>query len=593
MHKLSKGEGGLSKSQMSDQQHIIFGIDLGTTYSCIAYVDASGNACVIPNQEHELTTPSVVLFENEARIVGEEAKNSAIVSSDHVVAMVKRHMGESGWCFHYQEQKYFAEEISAYILRKLASDAEKALGVPVKDVVITCPAYFGIAQREATVHAGEIAGLRVHEIINEPTAAALAYGLRDGREQVVLVYDLGGGTFDIAIIAIKRDAIIVVAAGGDHHLGGRDWDEAIVTYLAQQWQERTGEPEDPLDTPETLQDLWLKAERIKRTLTLRDQTRIPVSHAGTLIKVELTRAKFAELTAPLLDRTILFTRLTMSAARKRGYLNFDQIVLVGGSTRMPQVVERLTQEFHLPVQQFEPDEAVARGAALYGQRLYLQQRIRASVVEMQREKAMEKPIPAVAPGRVEQDTEPIAINLSEMPAIILERARVAVSRSLKIGEKALKKLTALSITNVASHSFGLVATIDNGTPRCRKVVSNLVRVNDPLPAFHTKIYGTLEVEQKVVALEVVENTEEGWIVEQDAYNNQAGIGVVTLTLSPGLPAGAPIEVTFEMNIQGRLRVTGREPGSNTMIKTVFVTKSSLTPHERQTASERSQQIQIL
>ncbi|GCE03488.1 Hsp70 family protein [Dictyobacter aurantiacus] len=582
---------------MNDQKHIIFGIDLGTTYSCIAYVDANGKACVIPNQEHELATPSVVLFEKGACIVGDEAKNSAIVSPDHVVEMVKRHMGEPGWRFHYQGQEYTAEEISAYILRKLALDAEKTLGVPVKDVVITCPAYFGIAQREATAHAGEIAGLQVREIINEPTAAALAYVLQDGREQVVLVYDLGGGTFDIAIIAVKQHATTVVAAGGDHHLGGRDWDEAIVTYLAQQWQERTGESEDPLDTPETLQDLWLKAERAKRALTVREKTRIPVSHAGTLVKVELTRTKFAELTAPLLDRTILFTKLTMNAARKRGYLEFDQILLVGGSTRMPQVVERLTQEFHLPLRQFDPDEVVARGAALYGQRLYLRQRIRARVAEMQRQDAMAKSALSTVPRSIGPATEPLTlpamIGSPDLPTTVLDRARAAIARSLKISEKVVKKLTAFSITNVASHSFGLVATIDNGTSLRRKVVSNLVRVNDPLPTLHTRTYGTLEAGQEVVALEIVENTEESWIVEQDAYNSQSEIGVVTLTLSPGLPEGSPIEVTFELNTQGRLRVTGRQPDSNTIIKAVFATKDSLTPGERQNARERSQQIQIL
>ena len=205
---------------MNDQHHTIFGIDLGTTYSCIAYVDTAGKANVLTNQEHQLTTPSVVLFEKETRIVGNEAKNSAVLNPDDVVEMIKRHMGEADWRFHYEGNDYSPEEISSYILRKLAIDAEADLGVPVKEVVITCPAYFGIAQREATARAGEIAGLHVLEIISEPTAAAIAYGLQRGRDQVVLVYDLGGGTFDIAIIAIKNDATTVIATGGDHHLGG-------------------------------------------------------------------------------------------------------------------------------------------------------------------------------------------------------------------------------------------------------------------------------------------------------------------------------------------------------------------------------------
>src|SRR5262249_41944432 len=157
----------------------------------------------------------------------------------------------------------------------------------------------------------------------------------------------------------KHDATIVVATGGDHHLGGRDWDEAIITYLAQQWQEQTGSSDDPLEVADTLQDLWLKAENAKRALSVRSKTRIAVSHDGKTVKVELTREKFDELTASLLDRTITFTKLTMLAAQKRGYTQFDQIVLVGGSTRMLQVSERLGQEFHLPLRLFEPDEAVA------------------------------------------------------------------------------------------------------------------------------------------------------------------------------------------------------------------------------------------
>jgi molecular chaperone DnaK len=565
---------------MSNQQHIIFGIDLGTTYSCIAYVDSAGKVSVVPNQEHQLTTPSVVLFEKETRIVGDEAKNSAILSPDHAVEMIKRHMGEANWRFHCDGEDYTPEAISSYILRKLAMDTESVLGIAVEDVVITCPAYFGIAQREATALAGKIAGLNVHEIISEPTAAAIAYGLQHGRDQVVLVYDLGGGTFDIAVIVMKNDATTVIATGGDHHLGGRNWDEAIVTYLAQQWREQTGSSDDPLDAPDTLQDLWLKAETAKRALTVRQMTRVAVAHAGKTVKVELTLETFENLTANLLNRTVAFTTLTMNAARKRGYQQFDRIILVGGSTRMPQVARRLKQEFHLPLRLFEPDEAVAKGAALYGQRLFLQQSIHAKAEEIQNA--------ARYVGAMSQDTSKIADATNsvprpqepvEMPFALLKQARQAVAGSLNIGDDAIKRLTSFSITNVASHSFGIIATIDHGTPRSRKVISNLVRVNDPLPVVQTKTYGTIEAGQDVVVLEIMENTEETWVVEADKYNDEAAIGTVTLTLPPGLIEGAPIEVTFEMNTQGRLHVAGREPQSNTMIKTTFETKSSLLQEE--------------
>jgi molecular chaperone DnaK len=373
--------GGLTQLNVNQQQQpTLFGIDLGATYSCIAYIDPTGKAIVLPNQEHQLSTPSVVLFEQDVRIVGDEAKNSAILNPDYVVEMVKRHMGEADWSFRYEGIDYSPEEIASYILRKLATEAEKMLGIPVKEVVITCPASFGIAQREATAQACELAGLRVLEIIRDPTAAAIAYGQQQGHDQTVLVYDLGGGTFDISIIALKPDAMTVVTSSGDRYLGGRDWDEALITYLAQQWQAQTGWSEDPLKDAETLQDLWLKAEHAKRALSVRHQTHVVVSHAGQTIKVELTREQFDALTIDLLDRTIALTRLTMQAAQKRGYTRFDQIVLVGSSSRMPQISEHLEQEFQLPTCLFEPDEAVAKGAAIYGQRLFPPQMAQRGVV---------------------------------------------------------------------------------------------------------------------------------------------------------------------------------------------------------------------
>jgi molecular chaperone DnaK (HSP70) len=579
---------------VNDQQPAIFGIDLGTTYSCIAYVDKAGKANVLPNQEHRLTTPSVVLFEQETRIVGDEAKNSAILNPDHAVEMIKRHMGEADWRFHYDGTDYSPEEISSYILRKLAIDTEAVLGVPVKDVVITCPAYFGIAQREATARAGEIAGLHVHQIISEPTAAAMAYGLQHGRDQVVLVYDLGGGTFDIAIISIENDAVTVIATGGDHHLGGRDWDEAIVTYLAQQWNEQTGSPDDPLDAPDTLQDLWLKAEVAKRALTVRDKTRVAVSHAGKTVKVEITKDKFEELTASLLERTITFTNLTMNAARKRGYTQFSQVILVGGSTRMPQVSRRLEEELHLPLRLFEPDEAVAKGAALYGQRLLLQQNIRTKATEIQKATEQVSAVSRSTARIVENGRNTSSIEEPvEIPTAILKQAQSAIADALNMEDESLNKLTTSSITNVASHSFGIIATIDHGTPKSRKVISNLVRANDPLPVTQTKTYGTIEAEQNTVVLEIMENTEETWIVEPEKYTGEAEIGTVTLTLPPGLPEGAPIEVTFEMNTQGRLQVTGRQPHSKIEINTVFEARGIMKQDEKQQALSRSKDIKIL
>lgn len=553
---------------MNTQDNTIFGIDLGTTYSCIAYVDEYDKAMVIANKEHHLTTPSVVLFENDNRIVGDEAKNSAQLNASDVVEMVKRQMGEANWRFSYQNKEYTAEEISSYILRKLALDTEESLGVPVRDVVITCPAYFGIAQREATTRAGEIAGLRVREVINEPTAAAITYGLQNEQDQVVLVYDLGGGTFDITVIEIKGGAITVIATGGDHNLGGRNWDEKIVEYLAEQWKNNTGSSDEPTESPETLQDLWSRAEKAKQTLTARNETTVVISHAGQPVKVTLSRDKFNELTADLLERTIQFTKETMQAARERGYMHFDQLLLVGGSTKMPQVAERIEQEFSIKQRLFEPDEAVAKGAALYGRKLLLDEKIQIKISEM-----TETPIEEV-------DT------INTAPTII-ERAQADVARDLGLRIGAVKKLANTSITNVASHSFGIIVVVDHGTAKRREAISNLVLSNDPLPASNTRTFGTLDANQDSVELQIMENTETTTLVEQEKYTPEAEIGKAVLPLPPGLSASTPIEVTFNLDQQGRLHVVGREPGSKAIIEATFETKGGISETELKDAKSRA------
>ena len=245
---------------MSDGLKRVYGIDLGTTYSAIAYVDEHGKPVIVPNQESERITPSVVLFDADSIIVGNTAKESAKVEPHRVVSRIKQHMGDPNFVFQYEGQAFSPEDISSFVLRKVVGDAEIALDDKITDVVITCPAYFGTPEREATANAGRLAGLNVRAILNEPTAAAIAYGLEQGEDQTVLVYDLGGGTFDITMIEIKDRLIRVICTGGDHRLGGVLWDEAIVMYLAEQFRTQTGEAADPLDDPEVLNDLFLQAE---------------------------------------------------------------------------------------------------------------------------------------------------------------------------------------------------------------------------------------------------------------------------------------------------------------------------------------------
>lgn len=554
---------------MDTQLTTVFGIDLGTTYSCIAHVDEYGKPDVIANEEGDRTTPSVVLFENlENIVVGKVAKESSVLFPSRVIEMVKRHMGEENWIFECEGTRYTAEEISSYILRKMVKDTEEKLGQPVKDVVITCPAYFGIAEREATANAGKIAGLNVREVINEPTAAAIVYGLQNEQDQVVLVYDLGGGTFDITVIEIKGGAITVVATGGDHNLGGKDWDAIVVQYLAQQWMEQMGSAEDPSTSEETLQDLWLRAESAKRTLSSKQETNVPVAHAGQRKGIQLTREKFNELTENLLERTIDFTNSTMEIARQRGYSKFDQILLVGGSTRMPQVAERLKQDFNIPLKVLDPDEAVAKGAAIYAQKLMLDNKIQHKIAEIT--------------GVAAED-----VQLSQVTERVITQAQqeVAQNEGLKLG--VVKKYTELEVTNVASHSFGVIA-IDARTNS--EVISNIVIANDTLPALQTKTYHTMDVDQEIVEIKVMENSFATYRVEDITQGEE--IGKAQLDLPPRLPINSPIEVTFDLNREGRLHVTAREPRSNLSIEVTIQTKRGLSEESVEQARKRSRQIAV-
>lgn len=548
---------------MSDQT-TVFGIDLGTTYSCIAYVDEYGKSVVIPNSEGDYTTPSVVQFDGTQCIVGREAKSNAVLVPNQVVEMVKRQMGEPNWRFHYNGVEYTPEEISSYVLRKLTTDAEQYLGHPIKDVVITCPAYFGIAQRDATVKAGQIAGLHVREIINEPTAAAIMYGLQEERDQVVLVYDLGGGTFDITVIEVKGSAITVITTGGDHNLGGRNWDEIVVLYLADQWMAETKSSDSPVDSEETLQDLWGRAEDAKKALSARQETKVVITHAGQRISSVLTRQKFDELTAALLERTIEFTKQTIDQAKSRGYTQFDQILLVGGSTRMAQVSERLTAEFNIPLRIFDPDQAVAKGAATYGYKLFIDEKI----------------ITAIAPSG-----ESVDINKVDQQTLAKAQRKVAEEEGLAL--PSVNKIAGMTVTNVASHSFGIVA-IDRHTGN--EVISNIVLANDSLPAFNMKTYGTLVESQAEVELRVMENSIHAQSVE-DLFLGQE-IGNAILHLPPGLPKGTPLEVTFELQRDGRLRMTGREPTTNSAIEVDIETSRGISDEEFVDAKNRSKQILV-
>ena len=350
------------------------GIDLGTTNSAIAVLEG-GEPTIIPNAEGARTTPSVVAFSKTGEVlVGEIAKRQAVTNVDRTISSVKRHMG-TDWTTEIDGKKYTAQEISARILMKLKADAEAYLGEPVTEAVITVPAYFNDAQRQATKDAGQIAGLKVERIVNEPTAAALAYGLEKGKEdELILVFDLGGGTFDVSLLEVGKDddgfsTIQVRATSGDNNLGGDDWDQRIVNWLIDQVKAKTGA--DLSKDAVALQRLKEAAEQAKKELSSATSTNISLQYLSMTadgpihLDETLTRAKFEELTSDLLERTKKPFRDVMAEAGVT-VSEIDHVVLVGGSTRMPavtEVVKELTGGRE-PNKGVNPDEVVAIGAAL-------------------------------------------------------------------------------------------------------------------------------------------------------------------------------------------------------------------------------------
>ncbi|NBU32381.1 MAG: molecular chaperone DnaK [Actinobacteria bacterium] len=346
------------------------GIDLGTTNSVVSVLEG-GEATVIANAEGSRTTPSVVAFaKNGEVLVGEVAKRQAVTNVDRTIRSVKRHMGDPKWSIEIDDKKYNAQEISARILQKLKRDAEAYLGETVTDAVITVPAYFNDAERQATKDAGQIAGLNVLRIVNEPTAAALAYGLDKGeRDQTILVFDLGGGTFDVSLLEIGEGIVEVKATSGDNKLGGDDWDQKIVDHLVKAFKSANGV--DLAADKVALQRLREAAEKAKIELSQSMSTNINLpyitaSDAGPLhLDETLTRAQFQQMTADLLERTKApFAAVIKDAGIKVG--DIDHVVLVGGSTRMPAVTD-LVKELtggKEPNKGVNPDEVVAVGAAL-------------------------------------------------------------------------------------------------------------------------------------------------------------------------------------------------------------------------------------
>lgn len=494
----------------------VYGIDLGTTYSCIAYVDDTGRATVIDNMDGESTTPSVVNFASPTDVVvGQVAKENAVIEPDKTVALVKTLMGKSDFAIHYDGKDRTPEEVSAYILKKLVGDAEKMLGEEVKDVVITCPAYFGTAERTATKNAGAIAGLNVLEIISEPTAAALFYGCTKTQEdKTILVYDLGGGTFDVTIMRITPEEITVVCSDGKHQLGGKDWDEKVMEYLATEFCAQTGYDGDFDENAQ--QGLRLKAEKAKQQLTARPEVPVMLDVAGFVARINLPREMFDSLTKTLLDETIGKTEEAVKVAATKGF-TIDEILLVGGSTRMPQVAKALEEKFKLAPKILDPDEAVAKGAAIH-----------AAIVA-----AAGPQLPGESGG--EPSPPPIALPGGGKPPTLV----LATTKSFA------------------------VEVIRNGENVCfNMIIKNTSLVDNEITA--SAQFGTHQDGQTSIAVIVYENDASE---KYFAIDPALVLGEAILELPAPMPAGSPIEVTLILNGEGMLDVTGRDVTSG---KTVNV-----------------------
>ncbi|MFB6111983.1 MAG: molecular chaperone DnaK [Halobacteriaceae archaeon] len=348
----------------------ILGIDLGTTNSAFAVMEG-GDPEIIVNEEGDRTTPSVVAFtDDDERLVGKPAKNQAVQNPERTISSIKRHMGEEDYTVEIEGESYTPEQVSAMILQKIKRDAEEYLGDELEKAVITVPAYFNDRQRQATKDAGEIAGFEVERIVNEPTAASMAYGLDDESDQTVLVFDLGGGTFDVSVLELGGGVYEVVATNGDNDLGGDDWDDAIIEYLADEFEADHGI--DLREDRQALQRLKDAAEEAKIELSSRKETTINLpfitaTDDGPIhLEEDLTRAKFESLTADLLERTVEPTQTALEDAGL-STSDIDEVILVGGSTRMPQVQEKVEELVgQEPKKNVNPDEAVALGAAIQG-----------------------------------------------------------------------------------------------------------------------------------------------------------------------------------------------------------------------------------
>lgn len=543
----------------------VFGIDLGTTYSCISYIDEYGKPIVLKNSDGDHTTPSVVMVESENNIiVGTEAKRSIEMEPDRTVQFIKRKMGKDNDTVTLNGTTYHAPEISSMILKKIVNDANEELrqtgvlkdGESVKDVVITCPAYFGMNERQATKAAGELAGLNVLNIINEPTAAAISYGVSgSGKNETVLVYDLGGGTFDITVMSISGSDISVVCTGGDDQLGGKDWDEALMEYVTERYEEENGE--DLSEDPETIAALYVDVETWKKALTSREKVNISVNGPAGRFREELTREKYEELTGDLLNRTKNLLDDVLGTAEKQGYpiSKIDKVLLVGGSSRMPQVAAMIERDYHVTPVLADPDEAVAKGAAIYASN----------------EKAYNDFVAdeAAKTGKSVEEVKEENLVTGEMDKKFALTTGGAAGGALKI-----------NITNVLSRTYGIEIR-DSATDRMQ--IFNMLMINDKLPATRTETFATAGNNQSMIAIKIYESRSTDGTMELE---DRVPLTEIEMKFRQSVPVGTPVVMTTALDNSGILHIIAEEQQNHSKLDTTFQLSNQMTDAEMNSAALR-------
>lgn len=469
------------------------GIDLGTTFCAIAHIDAYGKPQIIPNAESERITPSVILFDGETAVVGTVAKQNAVSEPDKIVDFVKREMGKSKLQFSrtFAGKLYSAEELSAIILRKLKSDAEKYLGEDVTDAVITVPAYFNDAERTATLHAGQLAGFNVLQIINEPTSAALAYGLdKLDQDQTVFVFDLGGGTFDVTIMRIENHHIRMLASNGDHRLGGKDWDDVIVNWVADEFDKLHGE--NPLLDLQSYQDLYNRALTAKIQLSTRSRTTLVHNYNGKSVKLDITRDEFESRTRHLLEKCKAICEIVMQEAAM-DWTQVDRVLLTGGMTRVPTVRQMISELSNRPTaDDVSPDEAVALGASIQAMLSLLHQE----------DEVGER--------------------------VIAQEVRNQFSAS---------DGSLIKVTNITTHTLGVVLWDDG---KVEEYVFPMIPKMQAIPCEVKNSFGTAKANMKNAIVRVVEG-------ESTVPGECTPLGICDIELPPFLPKGSPVELTYHYN----------------------------------------------